>query len=50
MTMTTEAKTRTITLNDRHPVKIREDEWPQIAAATGDSYGSNDYSRHQRRF
>lgn len=31
-TTTTESKSRTITLTDRNPVKIREDEWPQIAS------------------
>lgn len=46
--MTTETKTRTITLTDRRPIKIREDEWPQIASATGDSYGGGDYARRQQ--
>lgn len=31
-TTTTETKSRTVTLTDRNPVKIREDEWPQIAS------------------
>lgn len=35
MTDTTTAKTRTITLSNRPPVKIREDEWPVIATDNG---------------
>lgn len=31
-TLTTKPITRTITLTDRNPVKIKEDEWPQIAS------------------
>lgn len=33
---TTTAKTRTVTLTDRPPVKIREDEWPSIAMGEAD--------------
>jgi hypothetical protein len=40
-------KTRTITLTDRRPVKIVEDEWPIIAKATGDSWSGGDYARHE---
>lgn len=32
-TTTSKAKTRTITLTDRPPVTIREDQWPVIATA-----------------
>lgn len=48
MTTTTEAKSRTITLTDRPPVKIREDLWPVIAEASDDSFNGRDYSRRQQ--
>lgn len=32
--MTTEAKTRTITLTNQPPVRIREEEWPAIAGGS----------------
>lgn len=35
---TTDENTRIITLTNRAPVKIREDEWPVIAFAVGDSF------------
>jgi hypothetical protein len=39
---------RTITLTDRRPITINEEDWPVVAKATGDSYSSNDYSRYQQ--
>lgn len=41
-------KQRTITLTDRQPVKIYEDEWPCIAEAAGDSWSGRDPSRYQQ--
>jgi hypothetical protein len=41
-------RTRIITLSDRPPVRIRDDEWPVIGEAFADSYKGNDYARHQQ--
>lgn len=41
-----ELKTRIITLTNQRPVKIREDEWPAIAEASGDSF-KGDVGRYE---
>jgi len=38
---TTTSKTRTITLTDRSPVKVKEDEWPIIATGSADDDDSD---------
>lgn len=45
---TTETKTRTITMTDRPPVTIRDNEWPVIAKGSGDSFAGNDFGRYQQ--
>lgn len=49
MTQTTTApRTRTITLSRRRPVTVREDQWPIIASAHGDSCARRDVTQHQQ--
>ncbi len=48
MTQTTTRKQRTITLTNRRPVKIYEDEWPTVAQANGDGFRGPDYSRYDQ--
>ena len=47
-TAKTAKKTRTITLTDRRPARIVEEDWPILAKAQDDSYHGNDYCRRQQ--
>jgi hypothetical protein len=48
MSTETTAKHRIITLTDRPSVTIREDEWPILASADGDSWAGSDYAKHSQ--
>lgn len=48
MSTDTAPKTRTITLTDRHPVKIIEADWPVLARGDSDSWTGGDYARYQQ--